>query len=69
MKVYAQQNDNIDAILYRTFGTSYGGLLEETLLLNPNLTAHAILAIGTPVILPERKPQATVKKDSIQLWT
>lgn len=69
MKVYAQQNDNIDAILYRTFGTSYGGLLEETLLLNPNLTAHAILAIGTPVILPESKPQATVKKDSIQLWT
>ena len=45
MKVYAQQNDNLDAIIYRHFGTSYG-LLEKTLQLNPKLAANEVLEIG-----------------------
>lgn len=69
MKVYAQQNDNLDAIIYRYFGTSYGWL-EETLRLNPKLTADAIIEIGTEVILPDRTSEAvTVKSDSINLWS
>lgn len=67
MKVYAQQNDNLDAVIYRHFGTSYGGLLEQTLLLNPRLTATAILAIGTEVVLPDTvAPHKT--KETVQLW-
>ncbi|WP_439291259.1 tail protein X [Lonepinella koalarum] len=69
MNVYAQQNDNLDAMIYRTFGTSYGGLLEQTLLLNPRLTAHAILPLGTLVILPDQASTNAVNTDSIQLWT
>ncbi|WP_439239055.1 tail protein X [Lonepinella sp. BR2919] len=69
MNVYAQQNDNLDAMIYRTFGTSYGGLLEQTLLLNPTLTAYATLPLGTPVILPDSASSNAVKTDSIQLWS
>ena len=36
MEVYAQQNDNLDAILYRYFGRSEG-LLEIACELNPHL--------------------------------
>ncbi|MCK3658568.1 phage tail protein [Pasteurellaceae bacterium Pebbles2] len=67
MKVYAQQNDNLDAIIYRTFGTSYGGLLEETLLLNPTLTTQATLTLGTVVILPEHTTRP-LTQETIQLW-
>ena len=69
MKVYAQQNDNLDAIIYRHFGTSYG-LLEETLQLNPKLAANEVLEIGTPVMLPTIIDNAKqVKTDTVQLWT
>lgn len=69
MKVYAQQDDNLDAVIYRHLGTSYG-LLEQTLLLNPHLTADAVLTVGTPVILLEKLGDTKqVKADSIQLWS
>lgn len=69
MKVYAQQDDNLDAVIYRHLGTSYG-LLEKTLLLNPHLAADAVLTVGTPVILPEKLGDTKqVKADSIQLWS
>ncbi|WP_439327902.1 tail protein X [Lonepinella sp. BR2357] len=69
MKVYAQQHDNLDAMIYRTFGTSYGGLLEQTLLLNPQLTAQAILPLGTEVILPDSNNPQAVNTNSVQLWS
>ncbi len=69
MKVYAQQNDNLDAIIYRHFGTSYG-LLEKTLQLNPKLAVNEVLEIGTPVMLPTIIDNAKqVKTDTVQLWT
>ena len=46
MQVYAQQNDNLDAILYRHFGRSEG-LLEITCELNPHLMNKPIIPIGT----------------------
>ena len=51
MEVYAQQNDNLDAILYRYFGRSEG-LLEIACELNPHLMDKPVIPIGTPVILP-----------------
>ena len=51
MIVRAQQNDNLDAILYRYFGKSEG-LLEIACELNPHLMDKAIIPIGTEVTLP-----------------
>ncbi|HED4400752.1 TPA: tail protein X [Pasteurella multocida] len=66
MQVYAEQNDTLDAVIFRHIGTS-NGLLEETLLLNPHLANQPVLEIGTAVILPS-KQQQTIKKDSLKLW-
>lgn len=66
MKVYAQQHDNLDALLYRHFGTS-NGMLEETLKLNPKLANQPQLTIGTPVILPDKSVKQQIKP-SIKLW-
>ncbi|MGF7432109.1 tail protein X [Pasteurella bettyae] len=68
MKVYAQQDDNLDAIIYRYFGRS-NGLLEETMSLNPHLSVSAILDIGTEVLLPEEINTNAIKADTLQLWT
>lgn len=68
MKVNAQQNDTLDDIIYRVFGTTYGGILEQTLLLNPHLTTAAILALDTEVILPDQVNTDSRKTDVVQLW-
>lgn len=68
MKVNAQQNDTLDDIIYRVFGTTYGGILEQTLLLNPHLTANAILTLDAEVILPDQVNAGSRKTDVIQLW-
>lgn len=68
MKVNAQQNDTLDDIIYRVFGTTYGGILEQTLLLNPHLTANAILTLDAEVILPDQVNIGSRKTDVIQLW-
>lgn len=66
MQVYSQQNDTLDAVIFRHMGSS-NGLLEETLRFNPKLANHIILPIGTIVILPSQ-PKQVIKKDKIQLW-
>lgn len=70
--VYANQNDNLDAIVYRYFGTKSGNpktLLKQVLELNAKLAATPILAIGTAVILPDLENiQTNTKKTVIQLW-
>lgn len=69
MKVYAQQNDNLDAILYRYFGDPTG-LLEITCELNPHLMHLPVLPLGTEVILPEPDSEnRRVAQDSVQLWS
>ena len=69
MQVYAQQNDNLDAILYRHFGRSEG-LLEITCELNPHLMNKPIIPIGTVVILPDADTEKiSVAIDTIQLWS
>ncbi|MBN6064183.1 tail protein X [Aggregatibacter actinomycetemcomitans] len=69
MKVRAQQNDNLDAILYRYFGKSEG-LLEIACELNPHLMDKPIIPIGTEVTLPEADTEKiSVAQDTIQLWS
>ncbi len=67
MEVYAQQNDNLDLLIYRHLGNS-AGLLEQTLILNPGISATAILPIGTVVTLPDKQGQPAIN-NTVQLWT
>lgn len=66
--VYAQQNDNLDLLIYRHFGTT-DGIVEIVAELNPLLLQSAVLDIGTPVVLPEfdNLTQATDSR-ILQLW-
>lgn len=69
MKVRAQQNDNLDAIIYRHFGKSEG-LLEITCELNPLLMDKPIIPIGTIVNLPDPDTEKiSVARDTLQLWS
>lgn len=68
MKVYAQQNDNLDAVLYRHFGKTEG-LLEIACELNPHLMNLPIIPIGTEIHLPEQQNiTSPIATDTIQLW-
>lgn len=70
--VYANQNDNLDAIVYRYFGAKLGnqaGLLEQVIELNPKLAKTPVLDIGTEVILPGMEEiRINTQKTVIQLW-
>lgn len=66
--VYAIQNDNLDAIVYRYFGKTLG-IVETVLALNPKLAYTPVLEIGTAVILPENNEIViTTNKTTINLW-
>lgn len=67
MEVYAQQDDNLDLLIYRHLGNS-AGLLEQTLILNPGISATTILPIGTVVTLPDKQSQPAIN-NTVQLWT
>lgn len=69
MQVRAQQNDNLDAIIYRHFGKSEG-LLEIACELNPHLMNQTIIPIGTIVNLPDHDTEKiSVATDTLQLWS
>lgn len=69
MQVRAQQNDNLDAILYRHFGKSEG-LLEIACELNPHLMNQPVIPIGTIVNLPDPDTEKiSVAQDTLQLWS
>ena len=69
MQVRAQQNDNLDAIIYRHFGKSEG-LLEIACELNPHLMNQPIIPIGTIVNLPDPDTEKiSVATDTLQLWS
>ena len=66
--VYAQQNDNLDLLVYRHFGTT-AGIVEIVAELNPLLLKSAVLDIGTSVVLPELDNVTQATNNSIlQLW-
>jgi phage tail protein X len=65
----AQQDDMLDAICWRTLGTTAGGVVEQALDLNPGLSETALIAAGTPVLLPDPPtgdPVSTL--DTTNLW-
>ena len=66
MRVYAQQNDNLDALIYRHLGQSQG-FLEQTLALNPKISQHEVLPLGLAVVLPEQT-RAKSQRASLKLW-
>lgn len=67
MQVYANQGDNLDALIYRHLGESQG-LLEQTLELNPKLSLNEVLPLGLAVTLPEQTDSRLNVKTSIKLW-
>lgn len=67
MRVIAQQGDTLDQLCQRHLGRT-GGLVEQTLELNPGLAAlGAILPIGTAVVLPDQSAAAP-KAPLVRLW-
>ena len=69
MKVRAQQNDNLDAIVYRHLGKSQG-LLEIACELNPHLMNQPIIPIGTNVTLHDPDTEKiSVATETLQLWS
>ena len=65
MRVIAQQNDTIDKICHRVFGST-AGITEQVLKLNPHITSTSpILALGTKIELPDNfSPSQT----TVNLW-
>lgn len=67
MRVRAQQNDTLDALLWRHLGGT-AGYVEEALELNPQLAALGpTLPLGTPVELPQTQPAARAAP-TVSLW-
>lgn len=69
MRVYARQNEPLDALCYRHLGST-AGLVEKTMELNPGLAVHGpFLPHGTPVDLPEiTTTTAPAERALVQLW-
>jgi phage tail protein X len=68
MRVRSQQNDTVDAIVWRYLGDT-AGYVESTLELNPALAQYgAVLPSGTVMTLPAPTASIQTKKDIVQLW-
>ena len=66
MKVIAHQGDTVDLLCHRHLRRT--DIVVSVLEVNPGLAAlGAVLPMGTEVVLPDRAPQATMKK-LVQLW-
>lgn len=65
MIVYTRENDNIDALLWRTFGNTDS--LVQVLELNAKICDKAVLPAGVRVVLPDL-PRTKPPKQTIKLW-
>ena len=66
--VRAQQHDTIALICWRHYGTTQGGLVEQVLNANPEVTIDGpIVPMGTQVVLPDRVT-TTSTHPLTQLW-
>ncbi|HGJ5864551.1 tail protein X [Arsenophonus nasoniae] len=67
MKVLSQQNESLDEICFRYYGTC-SGTVERVLEVNPGLCNHAArLPMGVEIQLPEIRA-ATSNRSQIMLW-
>ena len=68
--VRAEQNDTLDALVFRHLGRTDGGLVEQTLVLNRGLSARGIvLTEGMPIALPAATDTTrATSRTTIQLW-
>ncbi|ATO33438.1 hypothetical protein DZA65_02453 [Dickeya dianthicola] len=66
MKVYAHQDDPLDALCYRYYGRTQG-VVETVMLSNPGLAdLGPILPHGTAVTLPDMT--ASGSQESVNIW-
>ncbi|AIR67678.1 tail protein X [Dickeya fangzhongdai] len=66
MKVYAHQDDTLDALCYRYYGRTQG-VVETVMLSNPGLAdLGPILPHGTAVTLPNMN--ASGSQESVSIW-
>lgn len=66
MKVFALQDETLDALCFRVLGQT-AGVVEQALELNPGLAGHGTaLPHGTLVELPDTAAQP--QKTMIRLW-
>lgn len=63
----SQQNDTLDSIAYRFFGSQSNDYLPRIVELNTKFTPHAILPMRSTVILPFTTPIATTQQ-RLKLW-
>lgn len=60
------QNDTLDYIAYRIFGQRSQQLLPKLIELNPNFQPHAIIPMGSTVILPDDSNTSIIT--TVKLW-
>lgn len=66
MKIYAMQEDTLDAICARYYGRT-AGVVEPVLKANPGLAEYGVvLPHGTAVDMPE--VDSAPRKESVNLW-
>lgn len=66
----SQDKETVSALCWRVLGTSAGGVLEQTLDLNPDLAAMGpLLPAGVTVTLPAVATNQPATLDVVQLWT
>lgn len=70
MKLIANQNETLDALLFRHYGAAQSArLVEIVLALNPNLANAPLLPLGQEVEIPDFPQHQQTIKPTIQLWT
>jgi phage tail protein X len=64
------QGDTMDLVCWRELGTTSGGVVEQALALNQNLSnGGPVLPALTDVILPVITSAAPATIETVQLWT
>lgn len=64
-----RENMTLDLVVWQAFGRQDGGLVAQTLALNPGLAAlGVILPVGTVVKLPEPAAPTPPLRDTVRLW-
>lgn len=65
-----RDKETVSALCWRVLGTSAGGVVEQTLALNPGLAAAGLLLpAGLTVTMPAIATNQPATLEVVQLWT
>lgn len=65
-----RDKESVSALCWRVLGTSGGGVIEQTLDLNPGLAARgALLPAGLTITLPDISTDQPTTLSVVQFWT